>query len=120
VQWSEGEPSTVTLVKLPSTKTIGLTSPFRVTTGVTYEVGIIGGFDTVNTDPSLAHLVSGEGVYFLENATVYFDENNKYGHIFEYWTDEKGVVMSYDNPYTYDGSRGDIILIAKIMEGLIS
>lgn len=114
VQWSEGEPSTVTLVKLPPAKQIGVALPYAVTTGVTFCSSITG--TATKPMPAWAHLVQGAGEYFAESATLYFDEataNNEYGIGFVAWTTETGVVLSTDNPFVYDGSNGDMVIYAN-------
>lgn len=110
VQWSEGEASSVTLVMLPPKHQIQAVLPYKVTTGVTMGVDV--GITQVPTPiPSAAKYVQGAGEYWGENATVELIENTEYG--FVRWTDEAGTTISYDNPYIYDGSRGDIVLYAN-------
>ena len=117
VQWSEGEPSTVTLVKLPPAKDIGVASPYKVTTGVAYEVGIGGGVDAA---PQLSYLVSGAGEYFAENAVVQFNESAgaNVQLSFKAWVSPSGRTISTDNPYIYDGSNGDLEIIAMTEDSL--
>lgn len=118
VQWSEGEPSTVTLVKLPPANEIGVAQPYSVTTGVSYSAGIGGGVDAV---PSLSYLVSGAGDYFAKSATIRFDENAgaNVQLSFKEWVSPSGRVISTDNPYIYDGSNGDLEIIAMTEESLV-
>lgn len=114
VQWSEGEPSTVTLVKLPPAKDIGVALPYKVTTGVTFGTPISLG--TNDPKPSWAYLVSGAGDYFAENAILYFDEAKASTDLsigFVAWTTEGGAVLSTDNPFVYDGSNGDLVIFAN-------
>lgn len=113
VQWSEGEPSTVTLVKLPPPKEIGVALPYKVTTGVTFGAGMGG---AVEPTPAWAYLVSGAGDYFAEKATLYFDEAKAQKDLsigFDAWITEGGVVLSIDNPFVYDGSNGDMVIFAN-------
>lgn len=118
VQWSEGEPSTVTLVKLPPANEIGVAQPYSVTTGVSYSAGIGGGVDAV---PSLSYLVSGAGEYFAKSATILFDEiaGANVQLSFKEWVSPSGRVISTDNPYIYDGSNGDLEIIAMTEESLV-
>jgi hypothetical protein len=111
VQWSEGEPSTVTLVKLPPAKDVGVATPYKVTTGVAYDVGIGGGVDA---EPSLSYLVSGAGEYFAKSATIQFNEQAgaNVQLSFKAWVSPSGRTISTDNPYIYDGSNGDLEIIA--------
>ena len=114
VQWSEGEPSTVTLVKLPPAKEIGVAQPYTVTTGVTIDRPMLG--EVVEPTPAWAYLVSGAGEYFAENATLSFDEAtamSEHGIGFVAWTTEAGWVLSTDNPFVYDGSNGDMVIYAN-------
>lgn len=116
VQWSEGEASSVTLVMLPPKEQIQAALPYKVTTGVTMGVDV--GITQVPTPiPSAAKYVTGAGEYWGENATVELIENTEYG--FMRWTDEAGTTISYDNPYIYDGSRGDIVLYANCTDKII-
>ena len=117
VQWSEGEPSTVTLVKLPPAKDVGVATPYKVTTGVAYEVGIGGGVDAA---PQLSYLVSGAGEYFAENAVVQFNESAgaNVQLTFKAWVSPSGRTISTDNPYIYDGSNGDLEIIAMTEDSL--
>lgn len=118
VQWSEGEPSTVTLVKLPPANDIGVAFPYKVTTGVAYGVGIGGGVDA---EPSLSYLVSGAGEYFAESATIRFNEQAgaNVQLSFKAWVSSSGRTISTDNPYIYDGSNGDLEIIAMTEESLV-
>lgn len=119
VQWSEGEPSTVTLVKLPPAKEIGVAQPYSVTTGVTFGSSITG--TAVEPTPAWAYLVQGAGEYFAENATLSFDEataNSEHGIGFVAWTTEAGRVLSTDNPFVYDGSNGDMTIYANTADTL--
>lgn len=119
VQWSEGEPSTVTLVKLPPAKEIGVALPYTVTTGVTFGSSITG--TAVEPTPAWAYLVKGAGEYFAENATLSFDEataKSKHGIAFVAWTTEAGRVLSTDNPFVYDGSNGDMTIYANTADTL--
>lgn len=119
VQWSEGEPSTVTLVKLPPAKEIGEALPYTVTTGVTFGSSITG--TAVEPTPAWAYLVQGAGEYFAENATLCFDEataKSKHGIAFVAWTTEAGRVLSTDNPFVYDGSNGDMVIYANTADTL--
>lgn len=118
VQWSEGEPSTVTLVKLPPANEIGVAQPYSVTTGVSYSAGNGGGVDAV---PSLSYLVSGAGEYFAKSATILFDEiaGANVQLSFKEWVSPSGGVISTDNPYIYDGSNGDLEIIAMTEESLV-
>lgn len=118
VQWSEGEPSTVTLVKLPPAKDVGVALPYKVTTGVAYDVGIGGGVDA---EPSLSYLVSGAGEYFAENATIRFNEQAgaNVQLSFKAWVSPSGRTISTDNPYIYDGSNGDLEIIAMTEESFV-
>ena len=118
VQWSEGEPSTVTLVKLPPANEIGVAQPYSVTAGVSYSAGIGGGVDAV---PSLSYLVSGAGEYFAKSATILFDEiaGANVQLSFKEWVSPSGRVISTDNPYIYDGSKGDLEIIAMTEESLV-
>lgn len=114
VQWTEGEPSTVTLVKLPPAKQIGVAQPYTVTTGVTFGSSITG--TAIEPTPAWAYLVSGAGDYFAEKATLRFDEataNSEHGIAFVAWTTEAGRVLSTDNPFVYDGSNGDMVIYAN-------
>ena len=117
VQWSEGEPSAVTFVKLPPAKDVGVATPYKVTTGVAYGVGIGGGVDAV---PSLSYLVSGAGEYFAKNATIRFNESAgaNVQLSFKAWVSSSGRTISTDNPYIYDGSNGDLEIIAMTEESL--
>lgn len=120
VQWSEGEPSTVTLVKLPPAKDIGVALPYKVTTGVTF--GTPMSLGTNDPNPSWAYLVSGAGDYFAENATLYFDEakaSTDLGIGFVAWTTEGGAVLSTDNPFVYDGSNGDMVIYANTQDEFV-
>lgn len=119
VQWSEGEPSTVTLVKLPPAKEIGVALPYTVTTGVTFGSSITG--TAVEPTPAWAYLVQGAGEYFAENATLSFDEAtamSEHGIAFVAWTTEAGRVLSTDNPFVYDGSNGDMVIYANTADTL--
>ena len=119
VQWSEGEPSTVTLVKLPPAKEIGVALPYTVTTGVTFGSSITG--TAVEPTPAWAYLVQGAGEYFAENATLSFDEataKSKHGIAFVAWTTGAGRVLSTDNPFVYDGSNGDMVIYANTADTL--
>lgn len=119
VQWSEGEPSTVTLVKLPPATEIGIALPYSVETGVTFGTAMSGA--VVEPTPAWAHLVQGAGNYFAENATLYFDEEtaqSEYGLAFAAWTTEAGRVLSTDNPLVYDGSNGDMTIYANTADTL--
>ncbi|MBE6197998.1 MAG: hypothetical protein E7141_04895 [Rikenellaceae bacterium] len=119
VQWSEGEPSTVTLVKLPPAKDIGVALPYKVTTGVTLGLPMSGA--VVEPNPAWAYLVSGAGDYFAEKATLRFDEataNAKHSIGFVAWTTEAGRVLSTDNPFVYDGSNGDMVIYANTADTL--
>lgn len=119
VQWSEGEPSTVTLVKLPPAKDIGVALPYKVTTGVTF--GTPMSLGTNDPNPSWAYLVSGAGDYFADKATLSFDEataKSKHGIAFVAWTTEAGRVLSTDNPFVYDGSNGDMVIYANTADTL--
>lgn len=119
VQWSEGEPSTVTLVKLPPAKEIGVAQPYTVTTGVTFGSSITG--TAVEPTPAWAYLVQGAGDYFAEKATLSFDEataKSKHGIAFVAWTTEAGRVLSTDNPFVYDGSNGDMVIYANTVDTL--
>lgn len=118
VQWSEGKPSTVTLVKLPPAKDIGVATPYKVTTGVAYGVGIGGGVDA---QPSLAYLVSGAGEYFAKSATIQFNEQAgaNVQLSFKAWVSPSGRTISTDNPYIYDGSNGDLEIIAMTEESFV-
>lgn len=119
VQWTEGEPSTVTLVKLPPAKQIGVAQPYTVTTGVTFGSSITG--TAVEPTPAWAYLVQGAGEYFAENATLSFDEataNSEHGIAFVAWTTEAGRVLSTDNPFVYDGSNGDMTIYANTADTL--
>lgn len=111
VQWSEGESSTVTLVKLPPAQAIGVALPYTVTTGVAYA----GSGGAVN---ELSYLVSGAGKYFNENATIRFDEvaGERMALSFIAWKTPGGRTISTDNPYIYDGSNGDLDIIAYTEE----
>lgn len=114
VQWSEGKPSTVTLVKLPPAKDIKVMLPYTVTTGV--------GEDAPLQDlPNLDYLVSGAGDYMAESAIISFDtaKANAVGYFFEKWVSPAGIDISTDNPYVYDGSNGDLDIIAKVGEEFI-
>lgn len=114
VQWSEGEPSSVTLVKLPPAQDIGVALPYKVTVGVTFGTAVAPIYD--NTKPEWAYLVSGAGDYFAENATLYFDEakaSTDLGIGFVAWTTEGGAVLSTDNPFVYDGSNGNMVIFAN-------
>lgn len=114
VQWSEGEPSTVTLVKLPPVKEISVAQPYSVTTGVTFGNSMSGA--AIEPTPAWAYLVSGAGDYFAENATLRFDEATakaKHGIGFVAWTTDSGRVLSTDNPFVYDGSNGDMVIYAN-------
>ena len=117
VQWSEGEPSSVTLVKLPPAKEIGVAQPYSVTAGVAYDVGIGGGVDA---EPSLSYLVSGAGEYFAESATIRFNEQAgaNVQLSFKAWVSPSGRTISTDNPYIYDGSNGDLEIIAMTEDSL--
>lgn len=113
VQWSEGEPSTVTLVKLPPAKDIGVALPYKVSTGVTFGADVGG---MTEPESAWAYLVSGAGEYFAEKATLRFDEataKTKHGIGFVAWTTESGRVLSTDNPFVYDGSNGDMVIFAN-------
>lgn len=118
VQWSEGEPSAVTFVKLPPAKDVGVATPYKVTTGVAYGVGIGGGVDAV---PSLSYLVSGAGEYFAKNATIRFNESAgaNVQLAFKAWVSSSGRTISTDNPYIYDGSNGDLDIIALTEESVV-
>lgn len=119
VQWSEGEPSTVTLVKLPPAKEIGVALPYTVTTGVTFGSSITG--TAVEPTPAWAYLVQGAGEYFAKNATLSFDEataKSKHGIAFVAWTTGAGRVLSTDNPFVYDGSNGDMVIYANTADTL--
>ena len=119
VQWSEGEPSTVTLVKLPPAKEIGVAQPYTVTTGVTFGSSITG--TAVEPTPAWAYLVQGAGDYFAEKATLFFDEataKTNHGIAFVAWTTEAGRVLSTDNPFVYDGSNGDMVIYANTADTL--
>jgi hypothetical protein len=120
VQWSEGNPSSITLVKLPPAKDIGVALPYKVTTGVIFVPPMSLG--TKDPKPEWAYLVSGAGEYFSENATLYFDEAKAYTDLgigFEAWTTEGGAVLSTDNPFVYDGSNGDMVIYAKTSDIII-
>lgn len=113
VQWSEGEPSTVTLVKLPPAKDIGVALPYKVSTGVTFGADVGG---MTEPESAWAYLVSGAGEYFAEKATLRFDEataKTKHGIAFVAWTTEAGRVLSTVNPFVYDGSNGDMVIYAN-------
>lgn len=113
VQWSEGEPSTVTLVKLPPAKDIGVALPYKVSTGVTFGASIGG---MTEPESAWAYLVSGAGEYLAEKATLRFDEataKTKHGIGFVAWKTESGRVLSTDNPFVYDGSNGDMVIFAN-------
>ncbi|MBR2030628.1 MAG: hypothetical protein IKA04_00195 [Alistipes sp.] len=119
VQWSEGEPSSVTLVKLPPAKEIGVALPYTVTTGVTFGGNMSG--TAVEPTPAWAYLVQGAGKYFAENASLFFDEataNSEHGIAFVAWTTEAGRVLSTDNPFVYDGSNGDMTIYANTADTL--
>lgn len=111
VQWSESEPSTVTLVKLPPAQAIGVALPYTVTTGVAYS----GSNEAVD---NLSYLVSGAGEYFAESATIRFDEvaGERMQLSFLAWKTPGGRTISTDNPYIYDGSNGDLDIIAYTEE----
>ena len=113
VQWSEGEPSTVTLVKLPPAKDIGIALPYKVTTGVVSAESFGGGWAPI---PDWAYLVSGAGEYFAESATLYFDEAKakEKNLVFVAWITEGGAILSTDNPFVYDGSNADMTIYAKV------
>lgn len=120
VQWSEGEPSTVTLVKLPSAKEIATAQPYSVTTGVTFGNSMSGA--AIEPTPAWAYLVSGAGDYFAENATLRFDEATakaKHGIGFVAWTTDSGRVLSTDNPFVYDGSNGDMVIYANTQDEFV-
>lgn len=116
VQWSEGEAASVTLVMLPPKQQIQAALPYKVTTGVT--IGTDYGVTKVPTpiEPA-AKYVTGAGEYWGENAVVELIDNDEYG--FDHWTDVTGRTISYDNPYIYDGSRGDIVLYANCTDKII-
>ena len=113
VQWSEGEPSTVTLVKLPPAKDIGVALPYKVTTGVVSAESFGGGWAPI---PDWAYLVSGAGEYYAESATLYFDEAKakEKNLVFVAWITEGGAILSTDNPFVYDGSNADMTIYAKV------
>jgi hypothetical protein len=117
VQWSQGEPSQVTLVYLPPMEDIAVDMPYSVITGVTYGAGIGGGPTPV---PALAYLVSGSGDYYAEKATIRFDEvaAAKQQLSFKSWVSPAGRLISIDNPYVYDGRNGDLEIIATTEETL--
>lgn len=118
VQWSDDGISTVTLVKLPSDKNIGVELPYKVNTGVS--IGFLQGPTQVPTIyPSLAYMVKGAGEYWAETAKIEFKDNTGM-HLFDHWEDETGRLVSYENPYYYDGHNGDITLYANVIESLIS
>lgn len=114
VQWSEGEPSTVTLVKLPPAQDIKVALPYTVTTGVAEDAPL-------QDLPNLDYLVSGAGDYLAESAIISFDtaKANAVGYGFEKWVSPAGNDISTDNPYVYDGSNGDLDIIAKVHEDFI-
>lgn len=118
VQWSEGEPSSVTLVKLPPQKEIEVRLPYKVTTGVAYDIGPGG---SVIVDPSYAYLVSGAGEYFAETAIISFDESAgaRANLKFIAWKSPAGRTISTDNPYYYFGSNGDLEIIAMTEVSLV-
>ncbi|MBQ5648139.1 MAG: hypothetical protein IIV16_03335 [Alistipes sp.] len=107
VQWSEGGPSTVTLVKLPPAQSIGVALPYTVTTGVAFS-------GSNGVEDNLSYLVSGAGEYFAESATIRFDEvaGERMQLSFLAWKTPGGRTISTDNPYIYDGSNGDLDIIA--------
>lgn len=117
VQWSQGEPSQVTLVYLPPMEDIAVDMPYSVTTGVTYSGGVGGGPTPV---PALAYLVSGSGDYYAEKATIRFDEvaAAKEQLSFKSWVSPAGRLISTDNPYVYDGRNGDLEIIATTEDTL--
>lgn len=121
VQWSEGEPSSVTLVYLPPMNDIAVALPYTVTTGVAYvEVGV-GEVVDVDPIPSLSYLVSGKGEYFAESATIRFDESAgaREQLKFKAWVSPAGRTISTENPYIYDGTNGDLEIIALTEESLV-
>lgn len=112
VQWSGGEPSSVTLVKLPPLKEVGVATPYNVTTGVTFGEAVAPDYD--NEQPSWAYLVSGAGEYFAESATISFDTTKAkaLGIGFVEWRSGAGRTISTENPYVYDGTNGDLDIYA--------
>lgn len=118
VQWSAGEPSSVTLVYLPPMEDIAVALPYNVSPGVAYAININGSVDAV---PSLAHLVSGKGEYFAESATIRFDESAgaREQLKFKAWVSPAGRTISTENPYIYDGRNGDLEIIAMTEESFV-
>lgn len=118
VQWSDGEPSTVTLVKLPPANDISVILPFSIKAGVAYSVGLNGSVEAV---PSLSYLVSGSGEYFGSSATVRFDDQAgaKVQLKFKAWVSPTGRTISTSNPYIYNGMNGDLEIIAMTEESLV-
>lgn len=116
VQWSEGEASVVTLVYLPLKEDIQVATPYSVRSGA-YLFTIVGG--GVVLEPEWKTLVSGEGNYLNESATMRFDDSraqSEFGISFYRWTDENGVVLSTTNPFVYDGSNGSVKIYAQVNE----
>lgn len=117
VQWREGDASVVTLVYLPPMAEIAVALPYNVTTGVTFGASMDG---VIEPYPSWAYLVSGEGDYFAEKATLRFDDAKAkaLGIGFNAWISESGIVLSTDNPFVYDGSNGDMVIYANTADTL--
>lgn len=118
VQWSEGEASTVTFVKLPTAQEIGVALPYKVTAGVAVGTTMKGYYET---NPDLAYIVSGSGEYFAEKATIKFDVNKGLAQDLQFidWVTPAGTIISTDNPYVYDGSNGDLDIIAHTEEKFV-
>lgn len=117
VEWTCGEAAKVTLIKLPPPIEAALALPYTVTTGVTLGVAL-GAPEPI---PAWAHLVSGGGEYFAQEATLTFDEvgARSLGLAFEAWVDEVGRVVSTANPYSYDGYNGSMTIYAQTSESII-
>ena len=115
VQWSEGEASAITLVKLPPLQDIEVALPYKVTTGVSKTtIGL-----APNPISKYESLVSGAGYYLEDSATLVFDEARaeaEYGIAFMEWISDSGRVLGRTNPFVYDGSNGDIVIYANVAE----
>lgn len=119
VQWSEGEPSQVTLVYLPPKEDISVAMPYTVTTGVA--ISEPGNQYEVVVRPELASLARGGGKYFAENAILSFNDTTgaMYDLKFVRWASPSGRTISTENPYIYDGRNGDLEIIALTEESLV-
>ena len=114
VQWTADDKSTVTLVKLPPQQEIYTAFPYTVTTGVCSSDASFGATVLPEPIPTMSKYVKGAGSYWAESAEISFIKNDYYE--FKHWVDVAGNIISYDNPYIYDGTNGDITIYANTKE----